>query len=128
MSRKPGGSAVAALEIRDLFHRFGDRVAVDHLSATVGAGEIVGLVGRNGAGKTTTMRAVMGILDPLAGTLLWAGHQIGLEDRLRFGYMPEERGPVSPDACHGAARVLRAAARDGGKHRPRASRGLAGKA
>jgi len=58
----------------------------------VGGGEIVGLVGRNGAGKTTTMRSVMGVLDPLAGTLLWAGRRIGLEDRLRFGYMPEERG------------------------------------
>lgn len=92
MSRKPDGSAATALEIRDLFHRFGDRVAVDHLSATVGGGEIVGLVGRNGAGKTTTMRSVMGVLDPLAGILLWEGHPIGLEDRLRFGYMPEERG------------------------------------
>jgi ABC-2 type transport system ATP-binding protein len=80
------------LEIRDLFHRFGDRVAVDHLSTTVGAGEIVGLVGRNGAGKTTTMRSVMGVLDPLGGKVLWAGHQVDLEDRLRFGYMPEERG------------------------------------
>lgn len=92
MSGKPDVSASTALEIRDLFHRFGDRVAVDHLSTTVRGGEIVGLVGRNGAGKTTTMRSVMGVLDPLAGTLLWAGHRIGLEDRLRFGYMPEERG------------------------------------
>jgi ABC-2 type transport system ATP-binding protein len=80
------------LEIRDLFQQFGDRVAVDHLSATVGAGEIVGLVGRNGAGKTTTMRAVMGVLNPLGGTVLWAGHEATLDDRLRFGYMPEERG------------------------------------
>jgi ABC-2 type transport system ATP-binding protein len=92
MSGKPDGSPTTALEICDLFHRFGARVAVDHLSATVGGGEIVGLVGRNGAGKTTTMRSVMGVLDPLAGTVLWAGHRIGLEDRLRFGYMPEERG------------------------------------
>jgi len=80
------------LEIRDLVQRFGDHVAVDHLSATVDGGEIVGLVGRNGAGKTTTMRAVMGVLDPTGGRVLWGGHDATLEDRLRFGYMPEERG------------------------------------
>jgi ABC-2 type transport system ATP-binding protein len=65
---------------------------VDHLDAAVDAGEIVGLVGRNGAGKTTTMRAVMGILDPSGGTVLWSGHPVTADARLRFGYMPEERG------------------------------------
>ncbi|HZK74743.1 MAG TPA: ATP-binding cassette domain-containing protein [Clostridia bacterium] len=80
------------LEISDLYQRFGERVAVDKLSLAVNAGEIVGLVGRNGAGKTTTMRAVMGILQPLGGSIRWAGHAVGLPDRLRFGYMPEERG------------------------------------
>src|SRR5215471_6726896 len=80
------------LEIKGLFQRFGTRVAVDHLDAVVDAGEIVGLVGRNGAGKTTTMRAVMGILDPSAGTILWSGREITVDARLRFGYMPEERG------------------------------------
>src|SRR5260370_37174701 len=38
------------------------------------------------------MRAVMGILTPLGGTIRWSGHTVGLPDRLRFGYMPEERG------------------------------------
>lgn len=85
-------SAASALVIADLVQQFGDRVAVDHLSATVGSGEIVGLVGRNGAGKTTTMRCVMGILNPKGGSIQWAGHPVALEDRLRFGYMPEERG------------------------------------
>jgi ABC-2 type transport system ATP-binding protein len=80
------------LEISDLYQRFGDRVAVDKLSLAVDAGEIVGLVGRNGAGKTTTMRAVMGIYRPLGGSITWSGHPVGLPDRLRFGYMPEERG------------------------------------
>jgi ABC-2 type transport system ATP-binding protein len=80
------------LEVTDLYQRFGTRVAVDKLSLAVSEGEIVGLVGRNGAGKTTTMRAVMGIFEPLGGTIKWSGHQVGLPDRLRFGYMPEERG------------------------------------
>jgi len=80
------------LEISELYQRFGDRVAVDKLSLTVNGGEIVGLVGRNGAGKTTTMRAVMGIYRPLGGSITWSGHPVALADRLRFGYMPEERG------------------------------------
>src|SRR5665213_4004351 len=88
--RTTARSANIMLEISDLYQRFGERVAVDKLSLAVNAGEIVGLVGRNGAGKTTTMRAVMGILQPLGGSIRWAGHAVGLPDRLRFGYMPEE--------------------------------------
>src|SRR4030081_1289781 len=80
------------LEISELYQRFGDRVAVDKLSLAVSGGELVGLVGRNGAGKTTTRRAVMGIFQPLGGSITWSGHPVGLSDRLRFGYMPEERG------------------------------------
>jgi ABC-2 type transport system ATP-binding protein len=88
----PPEAAGVGLEIEDLFQQFGERVAVDHLDAVVGAGEIVGLVGRNGAGKTTTMRAVMGILDPSGGTIRWSGHPVTADVRRRFGYMPEERG------------------------------------
>jgi ABC-2 type transport system ATP-binding protein len=80
------------LEISRLAHRFGEVVALDDVSFTVAAGETVGLVGRNGAGKTTLMRAVMGILDFQLGSVSWEGHPVGEADRLRFGYMPEERG------------------------------------
>ncbi len=80
------------LEVLDLHHSFGDLVALDGVTLTVGAGEIVGLVGRNGAGKTTTMRAVMGILWPDRGQVSWRGHTVDDADRHRFGYMPEERG------------------------------------
>jgi ABC-2 type transport system ATP-binding protein len=86
------GAADHVLEVSSLGRTFGDIVALDGVSLTVRAGEIVGLVGRNGAGKTTMMRAVMGILAPNRGSLSWAGHPIGEADRLRFGYMPEERG------------------------------------
>ena len=83
---------VGGLEVLDLHQSFGDVVALDGVGFRVDAGEIVGLVGRNGAGKTTTMRSVMGILRPDRGAVKWYGHPIGDGDRLRFGYMPEERG------------------------------------
>jgi ABC-2 type transport system ATP-binding protein len=80
------------LEVLDLHQRFGDVVALDGVTLAVGEGELVGLVGRNGAGKTTAMRAIMGILRPDAGEVRWQGHPVGDDARLRFGYMPEERG------------------------------------
>ena len=80
------------LDVTDLRHSYGERVALAGVELRVDAGEIVGLVGRNGAGKTTTMRSVMGILTPDSGTLTWDGRPIGEAERLRFGYMPEERG------------------------------------
>jgi ABC-2 type transport system ATP-binding protein len=51
-----------------LSKRFGDRVAVEGLTFTVPAGEIVGLLGPNGAGKTTTLRMLAGIIAPTSGT------------------------------------------------------------
>ncbi len=80
------------LDVTDLRHAFGERVALAGVDLRVDAGEIVGLVGRNGAGKTTAMRSVMGILTPDGGTLTWEGRPIGEAERVRFGYMPEERG------------------------------------
>ncbi len=80
------------LEVTDLHQRFGELVALDGVALSVGQGEIVGLVGRNGAGKTTAMRAVMGIRAPDRGVVTWDGQPVGDRARLRFGYMPEERG------------------------------------
>jgi ABC-2 type transport system ATP-binding protein len=82
----------AVLAVEGLSRDFGSVRAVDDLSLEVGEGEIVGLVGRNGAGKTTTMRAIMGIVEPDAGRVTWRGRPVEMHDRLRFGYMPEERG------------------------------------
>lgn len=53
---------------------------------------MVGFLGPNGAGKTTAMRAVFGLLRPDSGTVKWNGDPIDLDARLRFGYMPEQRG------------------------------------
>jgi ABC-2 type transport system ATP-binding protein len=80
------------LELDGLTRRYGPVTALDDLSFSVPAGQVVGFLGPNGAGKTTTMRAVFGLTDLDAGTVRWNGSPVGPAERRRFGYMPEERG------------------------------------
>jgi len=80
------------LQIKDLSKRYGDIVALDGASFTAQPGRIVGFLGPNGAGKTTTMRCIFGLATPDRGETLWHGQPITRETRLRFGYMPEQRG------------------------------------
>jgi ABC-2 type transport system ATP-binding protein len=80
------------LEVAGLTRRFGDIVALDGLSLSVPDGQVVGFLGPNGSGKTTAMRTILGISAPDAGRVLWQGRDVTQADRLRFGYMPEERG------------------------------------
>jgi ABC-2 type transport system ATP-binding protein len=86
----PAGSR--GLELIEASKRFGEIVALDDVSLEVEPGRLLGFLGPNGAGKTTAMRAVFGLVELDAGELLWGGRPVGLTERLRFGYMPEERG------------------------------------
>lgn len=80
------------LELRDLHKRFGDVIALRGCSFEVARGRMLGFLGPNGAGKTTAMRSIFGLLRPDSGTVTWDGESITPEDRLGFGYMPEQRG------------------------------------
>ena len=80
------------LSVVDIRKRFGEVQALDGCSLSVARGRMLGFLGPNGAGKTTVMRTVFGLVEPDSGEVLWDGRPIGLEERLRFGYMPEERG------------------------------------
>jgi ABC-2 type transport system ATP-binding protein len=80
------------LELKSLTRRYGDVVALDDVSFSVGEGQMFGFVGPNGAGKTTAMRIVLGVLEPNAGEVLWRGRPMDNEARRQAGYMPEERG------------------------------------
>lgn len=55
------------IDVRELTKTYGPRTVVDHVSLTVGAGEVVGLLGPNGAGKTTTFYMVVGLVRPNGG-------------------------------------------------------------
>ena len=80
------------LEITDLAKRYGSVTALDGATFVVRPGRLVGFLGPNGAGKTTAMRCVFGLARPDRGTITWQGHPIDRTSRLRFGYMPEQRG------------------------------------
>jgi ABC-2 type transport system ATP-binding protein len=56
------------IEVRELTKRYGEKVAVDHLSFTVEPGRVTGFLGPNGAGKSTTMRLILGLDHPTSGT------------------------------------------------------------
>ena len=80
------------IEITELRKQFGDLVAVDGLSFSVEAGEILGFLGPNGAGKSTTMKIITGFLPPSDGVVKIFGHNISshpLNAQKLIGYLPE---------------------------------------
>lgn len=81
------------IEVKDLVKRYGNHVAVDHLSFRVEKGQIYGFLGPNGAGKSTTMNIITGYLATNEGTVLINGHDI-LEEpeeaKKCIGYLPEQ--------------------------------------
>ena len=64
------------LELRDIVCCYGQVTALKGVSLTVGKGELVSLIGANGAGKTTTLKAISGLLHPIAGTIAFEGRDI----------------------------------------------------
>ena len=65
-----------AVSVQALTRRFGETVAIDDLTLTVGAGELFGVVGPDGAGKTTLLRMLAGVLPPTSGDAEVLGHAI----------------------------------------------------
>ena len=80
------------LEIRGLTKHYGPVTALEGASLTAHRGRLLGFLGPNGAGKTTTMRCIFGLAVPEAGEVRWDGRPVDAVARLRFGYMPEQRG------------------------------------
>jgi len=84
------------LELAGVVAGYGPSRVLSDVSLTVGAGEVVTLMGRNGMGKTTTVRTIMGLLRPTAGAVRfrgrdiagWPSHRIA---GLGMGYVPEGR-------------------------------------
>ncbi|MEA4811835.1 MAG: ABC transporter ATP-binding protein [Anaerolineaceae bacterium] len=84
---------VFAVQVKDLFKRFGSFMAVDHISFEIPAGEIFGLLGPNGAGKTTTIRMLCGLIKPDGGEAYVLGQDIrkkAEQIKKNIGYMSQK--------------------------------------
>jgi ABC-2 type transport system ATP-binding protein len=83
----------ATIDARDVTVRFGHFTAVDHVSLTVGAGEVFGLLGPNGSGKTTLIRALCGLLPLAEGSAVALGRDVAQDAervRAQIGYMSQK--------------------------------------
>jgi ABC-type multidrug transport system ATPase subunit len=86
MTAQPLAAATGATK------RFGELLAVDQVHLTVGAGEVVGLIGANGSGKTTLIRMLLGLVAPTAGGVRLFGEPPSRRTRARLGYVPQSLG------------------------------------
>lgn len=80
------------IEVTNLTKKYGDHIAVDHLSFRVEKGQIYGFLGPNGAGKSTTMNIITGYLAATEGTVTIDGKDIQKdpeEAKRAIGYLPE---------------------------------------
>ncbi|MGN6098849.1 MAG: ribosome-associated ATPase/putative transporter RbbA [Bosea sp. (in: a-proteobacteria)] len=90
--RVTSDDATPAIEAEGLTRRFGDFVAVDHVSFRIGRGEIFGFLGSNGCGKSTTMKMLTGLLPASEGTAKLFGKRLAADDMetgRNVGYMSQ---------------------------------------
>jgi len=81
------------IEVKNLTKRYGQHLAIDHLTFTVNQGEIVGFLGPNGAGKSTTMNIVTGYISATEGNVTVGGKDVleePMEVKKQIGYLPEQ--------------------------------------
>ncbi len=92
MASGSAGNGIA-VETRDLVRTFGSFTAVDHVTLSVGRGEIFGFLGPNGAGKSTTIRMLCGLLEPTGGNARVGGFDVATQSeeiKQNIGYMSQK--------------------------------------
>jgi branched-chain amino acid transport system ATP-binding protein len=85
------------LEIENLHAGYGPSQVLFDLSMKVEGGEIVSIIGRNGVGKTSTIKAIMGLIDVVSGSIRFESTEISRlptykRGRLGIAYVPDDRG------------------------------------
>ena len=88
----------SSLEARNVYHRFGDVVALDDVSLDVPAGSTTALVGESGSGKTTLLRCFNRLIAPLNGDVFVGGRDVRNQDvillRRAIGYVQQHGGLI----------------------------------
>lgn len=87
------------IEVKNLTKRYGDHVALNNMSFSVGENTIIGFLGPNGAGKSTTMNIITGYLSASSGSVKVGGYDIldqPNQAKKLIGYLPEIP-PLYPD-------------------------------
>jgi branched-chain amino acid transport system ATP-binding protein len=95
-ARSGGPDEAGLLELEDVQAYYGLAHVLQGVTLTVGAGELVALLGRNGAGKTTTVKSIMGLVTVRGGHIRCSGRDVvghPTENIAQFGigYVPEDR-------------------------------------
>jgi urea transport system ATP-binding protein len=92
----PQANSTDVLEVRDLNVYYGESHILRNVDLTVGAGQMVCLIGRNGVGKTTLLKTVVGLLQQRSGTVELGGEEVSAlppyrRARAGIGYVPQGR-------------------------------------
>ena len=83
--------AELAINVENVTKRFGDLTALDSVTLRVPRGEVYGLLGPNGSGKTTLIRALVGLVEPNAGSVTVLGRRLPNIGVLgHVGYMTQQ--------------------------------------
>jgi branched-chain amino acid transport system ATP-binding protein len=92
---------MTVLELSEVTAGYGTTPVLRNVDLAVEAGEIVGVMGKNGVGKTTLVKAIIGLVEPMSGSITYEGNDVtalSADERARagIGYIPQGR-EVFPD-------------------------------
>ena len=78
-----------AVTLEDVWVRYGDNTVLQEVTLTVRRGDFLGIIGPNGGGKTTLLKVLLGLLQPVKGSVLVFG-EAPSQSRHRLGYVPQQ--------------------------------------
>jgi ABC-2 type transport system ATP-binding protein len=90
---------IPPLSVRNLTKRYGEEPAIDRVTFSATAGEVLGIIGPNGAGKTTLLEAVVGLLAADSGEVFWHGEPLPASQRRNaLFYLPDGVRPYGDES------------------------------